>query len=124
VSANVIKRKRKCREQRCYYAQRIQPEISRLYHADHHGDPSHCQSHGGYALQRRLLQSARNGIEQDPDWRRVLHDDRGGDICSLNCQIVEKIGRCHTQSSQQEDSTYIGARQLQLPPTAIQNQDR
>ena len=83
--------------------------------ADDQGNSGHRQSDRSHTLQRGFLQSASDGVEQHPDRSGVLHDDRGGNVCPLNCQIIEIVGRGDTQNADQVELAEVPGGKAQAP---------
>ncbi len=84
--------------------------------ADNQGAPSNRQRHRNHFLQRKRLLAAGHDIEQHPHWRSVLHDDGGGDIRSLDRDVIEVIRDRHAERSQEKAISEIARGQLDPLP--------
>ena len=107
VSSDVVKGEGKGREQGGEHADGVEAQFAPADDADDQSDSGHCQSDRRDPLQRELLQPAGDGVDQHPDRSCVLHDDCGGDVRSLNRQIIEIVGRGHAQNADQEELTHV-----------------
>ena len=91
--------------------------------ADDQRNSGYRQSDRRHPLQRGLLQSACNGVEQHPDRSCVLDDDRGGNVRPLDRQIVEVVGGGHAQNADQQELRQVASGETQGLASANQVQD-
>ena len=113
MAADVVKGEGKGGQQGGEQADGVEAQSAATEHANHQGNSGDGQSDRCDLLQRGFLQPASDGVEQHPDRGGVLHDDRGGDVGPLNCQIVEVVGRGHAQNADQEELAEVTGGQAQ-----------
>ncbi len=79
--------------------------------------PIYGQSHRRASAQRRPLRAAHRGVEQHPNWRRVLQDDGRGHVRPLNCEVIEIVRHRDPQNSKQKELQQVasGTRNADAP---------
>ena len=91
--------------------------------ADDQSDSGNRQCHRDHFLQRKLLLASCNYIEEYPHRRGVLHDDGGGDVSSLDRDVIEIIRDGDAKGAQNEAINEIARGQLDALPTFRSNQE-
>src|SRR5438552_8760022 len=109
VPSDIVKSKGKSREQAGEQANRVEAQSAVAEQADHQSNSGDGQALGSHALQRGFLLSLRYRIELYPDRCGVLHDDGGGDVRSLDGQVIKIIRRSYAQNANKESIPNIGS---------------
>lgn len=118
MATDVVKGEGKGRQHGGSDSDRIETKSAASKNADDQRDSAESQCDGQHSLQRWLLQAARHCVEQNPHRCGVLQSDGSSDGSSLNREIVEIIGGCDSENSEQKHAPEIDYGQAQTPPSA------
>ena len=91
---------------------------------DDQRDSGNGQRNRGNLLRCEPLLAPRHHIEQHPHWRRVLHDDGGGNVGSLNRDVIEIIRDRYPERAQNEAVRQIAPRELDAAPSLRHHKQR
>src|ERR1700690_1577681 len=86
--------------------------------ADHQGDSGDGECDGDDFGDGGFFKSAGGHIDEDPDWRGVLHDDGGGDVGALDGDVIKIVRRGDTGEAEEEQASEIGEGDAEALPSA------
>ena len=124
VPANVVEGEGERCQQSCDHTVGIKPQRGvPADNADGECDSCNSNQDGGGLLRRKALLPPCNHLQQHPNRRSVLQDDRDGDAGLLDSDVIEVIRCRHAEHAQDKALNQVGSGKLDALPAAATYQN-